>query len=387
MAMAGGTGETLGGRVREPSLKRQLSRVFRMLLMFVATGMLAIGLVFIFVRNHFKQNQDVVLEVGVNLALFGFTTLLVTLIASQQLEHRLVAELQAKMDEHVENVRQAMGEVEDRFRSTIEKFLPLYDSSRELGLENIFLTRIDALVNIEPHLREMLKGAASQAAVPQVERAGTDDEAGSADEDSVRAADDAENDESTARLWFVGTSLKGVLEASTGKFDGAGILSWAAFLAARGLLDLRVLLTHPKYARIRARQEHRAQSAIPEEISEALEFLHKHGVSAECIRMTQASPTVFAIATQEMMLLNPYPYGAEAHRSFSLIVKRVTRAPNDHQSLHRDIFEQYQHRHFETPWRDGLRVTERDGEFVPPEATFNPLAPGAEEDGTATPQQ
>jgi hypothetical protein len=155
--------------------------------------MLAIGLVLVFVRNHFKQNQDVVLEVGVNLALFGFTTLLVTLIASQQLEHRLVAELQAKMDEHVENVRLVMG-------------------------------------------------------------------------------------------------------------------------------------------------------------------------------------------------ANPYPYGAEAHRSFSLIVKRVTRAPNDHQSLHRDIFEQYQHRHFETPWRDGLRVIDRHGAFVPPDATFNPLAPGVEEDGTAEPE-
>ncbi|NUP50135.1 MAG: hypothetical protein HOW97_22915 [Catenulispora sp.] len=353
-----------------------------MLLMFVAAGMLGIGLVLILVRNHFKENQDVVLEVGVNLSLFGFTTLLVTLIASQQLEHRLVAELQDKMDEHVKNVRLAMGEVEDRFRSTIEKFLPLYTSSRELGLENIFLTRIDALVNIEPHLREMLKGAASQAAVPQAERGGTDDEGLLAAETS-RAADDADDDGSTPRLWFVGTSLKGVLEASTGKFDGAGILSWAAFLAARDLLDLRVLLTQPKFARIRARQEHRAQSAIPEEISEALEFLHKHGVSADCIRMTQASPTVFAIATQEMMLLNPYPYGAEAHRSFSLIVKRVTRAPNDHQSLHRDIFEQYQHRHFETPWRDGLRVVERDGAFVPPEATFNPLAPGLEVDDVA----
>lgn len=357
-----------GAEPAEPSVRRQLNRVFRMLLMVVSVGMVGIGVVFILVRNHFKA-RDVILEVGVNLALFGFTTLLVTLIASQQLEHRLVDELQRKMDDHVKNVRAAMGEIEDRFRSTIETFLPLYDSSRRLGLENVFLTRIDGLANIEPHLREMLKGAASQAALPQ----GTD------------SGGTGEDDPDRPRLWFVGTSLKGVLEASTGNFDGAGLLSWAAILAAQNLLDLRVLLTHPQFARIRARQEHRGDKAIPEEISEVLEFLHKHKVGAHCIRLTQASPTVFAIATQETMLLNPYPYGAEAHRSFSLIVKRVTRAPNDHDSLHRDIFEQYQHRHFVTPWSDGLPVTDDGVEFQVPDATFNPMAGGKAADGDDPP--
>jgi hypothetical protein len=93
--------------------------------------------------------------------------------------------------------------------------------------------------------------------------------------------------------------------------------------------------------------------------------------------MTQASPTVFAIATRERMLLNPYPYGAEAHRSFALIVKRVHQEPNDHDSLHRDIFEQYEQRHFRRPWDDGLRVHQeaKDRPFDIPDATLNPLRP------------
>jgi len=343
----------------EPILKAQLKRTWRMLLMVVSASMAVVGLVFVVLRNHFGASSDVhnvVLEVGVNLALFGCTTLLVTVIASQQLEHQILGELNTRLNAHVKNVGDTMNEVQSEFRKTIETFLPLFGNGRDLGLDNIFLTRTDALIDIESHLRDELKSAAVESS-----RTGGPD-----DRDGPRA-----------RLWFVGTSLKGILEASALGFDGAGILSWAASLAAQDLLDLRVLLTHPTFARVRARQEHRAVTAIPEEISEALEFLHAHQVNAACIRMTQASPTVFAIATRERMLLNPYPYGAEAHRSFAIIVKRVHQEPNDHDSLHRDIFEQYEQRHFVRPWDDGLPVEQgaKEEPFVIPEATFNPLRP------------
>jgi len=352
-------------------LKTQLKRTWRMLLMAVSAAMAALGVAFVVLRNHLGSSSDihnVVLEVGVNLALFGFTTLLVTVIASQQLEHQLLGELNTRLNAHVKNVAVTMNEVQSEFRRTIETFLPLFGNGRDLGLDNIFLTRTDALIDFEQHLRDELKSAAGEKA---------------------RADGADEHDGPRARLWFVGTSLKGILEASAHGFDGAGILSWAASLAALDLLDLRVLLTHPTFARVRARQEHRAGSAIPEEIDEALEFLHGHGVHAASVRMTQASPTVFAIATRERMLLNPYPYGAEAHRSFALIVKRVHQEPNDHDSLHRDIFEQYQQRHFMRPWDDGLPVVResKDGPFEIPDATFNPLKPDGGGAAGEAPQQ
>jgi hypothetical protein len=55
------------------------------------------------------------------------------------------------------------------------------------------------------------------------------------------------------------------------------------------------------------------------------------------------------------MLLNPYPYGGEAYRSFTLTVKKVHPFLNDHAALHRDIFEQYESRHFIRPWKGAKR--------------------------------
>jgi len=87
--------------------------------------------------------------------------------------------------------------------------------------------------------------------------------------------------------------------------------------------------------------------------------------------------------------LEPDGYGAEAHRSFALIVKRVHQEPNDHDSLHRDIFEQYQQRHFMRPWDDGLPVVResKDGPFEIPDATFNPLKPDGGGAAGEAPQQ
>jgi hypothetical protein len=65
----------------------------------------------------------------------------------------------------------------------------------------------------------------------------------------------------------------------------------------------------------------------------------------------EATPTVFAIATRDQMLLNPYPYGQEAYRSFTLTVRRSQIKRGDHPSIERDIYEQYKRRHFDWPWQ------------------------------------
>jgi hypothetical protein len=79
-----------------------------------------------------------------------------------------------------------------------------------------------------------------------------------------------------------------------------------------------------------------------------LAYLKKIGVRQESVRFYSGVPTVFAIATTDRMLLNPYPYEMEAFRCFSVIVHR-TLDPNT------DIYHQYLRYHFEGPWQ---RTTE-----------------------------
>jgi hypothetical protein len=78
---------------------------------------------------------------------------------------------------------------------------------------------------------------------------------------------------------------------------------------------------------VRAQQECRAAGEIPKEVEMNLAFLKRMGVQRESVRFYAAPPTVFAIATTDRMIINPYPLQAEAFRCFTMIVNRT---------LHRD---------------------------------------------------
>lgn len=341
-----GTNEPSRGRdvpagrsgTRSWSLSRTL---LRRALLLLTMSTLVIGVLLIVFRDAATSSpalRDQILSFGTTLATFGFTTLLVTIFASSQLQDELLDRIDREMTGHVANVQSAMVKTAETFERSINDFNPLVGNCSRLGLVNVYLTRPDALSDFADHLEEELKEAASAAA----SRAG----AGAPSEFAPKA-----------RLWIVSSSMKGIRETAAGRFDGAGVLTWAGELAARDLLDMRVLMTHPGYANLRASQELRLEGAIPEEIKETLEFLALCGVPFGGIRLVKATPTVFAIATRVEMLLNPYPYSAEAFRSFTLRVKKVHLAPSDrHAAIHRDIFEQYEHRHFEMPWQQGIRL-------------------------------
>lgn len=337
-----------GGRNPDYSIWRQwYIRLSWTTIPIFAAIVIVAGVALIVLRNRLSSHQDgrsLAMEIGVNLVMFGTATMLITVIASVQLEHKLLGRFSDRMDDHVDEVRTTMAGVQQEFTKTINGFVPLLGNCADYGLVNVYLTRADALKDFGKHLTEELKEA---AAAPVQTNADPGTGGGAAGDQKPQKA----------RLWIAASSMKGILETATGGFDGTGILEWAAEVASKDLLDLHILLTHPQFASVRAGQEHRGSGAIDEEIAEALRFMQRRNVPMDCVKLARATPTVFAVATRHHMLLNPYPYGVEAYRSFTLTVKRVHLAPNDHPALHRDIFEQYEHRHFIVPWDDALELS------------------------------
>jgi hypothetical protein len=297
--------------------------------------------------------REPLLEVGISLALFGPTTLVITLLASRQLEGELMA-----------NVSSTLQKIEQQSKDIREDLQPLSGNWRELGLTNVYLTRADALKEFGEHIVNELSHARAEEIMHATETPTSTPSAnmlGNMSPDGTATSSHAGSQAPpTIRLWIAASSMKGLLESASKEFDGMGIFSWAASLAGEGKIDLRILMTHPEFAEVRAHQESRNANSITEEIKEALRHLKKWDVPLSCIRMAEATPTVFAIATRERMLLNPYPYGQEAYRSFTLTVRRAREDQSNHPDIHRDIFEQYQSRHFELPWASALPLVNYD---------------------------
>lgn len=123
------------------------------------------------------------------------------------------------------------------------------------------------------------------------------------------------------KIRIVGSSLKGFigigLEAQNSEhFENRIALETAL---AKGV-NIRVLMTHPVFAKYRAKQEGRGPGEIELEIIENLIYLlslkDKSSSSDLEIRLFQGTPTIFMIATKKIMIINPYPYYQTAYSSF-----------------------------------------------------------------------
>ena len=157
-------------------------------------------------------------------------------------------------------------------------------------------------------------------------------------------------------LWFVSSSMKGFIETSEKGFDGKLLLKRAAYLVGEGQLTLRVLMTDPNHGNDRAAQEGRNKGDIPNEIRANLAILKVLEVRREDVRFVRRTPTVFAIATDELMLLNPYPYRAEAFRCFTITVRKTPSAEAN-PTTYRDIYDQYWQHHLIEPWNHADEIT------------------------------
>ncbi len=89
--------------------------------------------------------------------------------------------------------------------------------------------------------------------------------------------------------------------------------------------ETKFLLTCPCYSNLREDQEKRSNGQIRTEIQETIRFLEKDcGLPLDkCLRFYKGTPTCFMIVVSNYMLLNPYPYQAEAFKAFCLEVRRL----------------------------------------------------------------
>lgn len=275
---------------------------------------------------------------GISFIAFGVTAIIFTAFTNALFEDWVADKIDHHVGPYQEALHTATGEILDSTRQQLAQvtgqfndFVPLFSSCRTLGLENVYLTRSDALRDFSEYIKSELAKA--------------------------NMVDDADsiNGTSQGRLWFVSSSMKGFIEAAAAEFDGRMLLEQAAKLADSNRLDLKILMTHPEHGDDRAAQEGRGEGDIPNEIYAALAILKILGVRREAVRFVPRTPTVFAIATTDVMLLNPYPYGTEAFRSFCITVRKTPSVDVSH-ARSRDIYEQYEHFHFKAPWAHGQEI-------------------------------
>lgn len=199
-------------------------------------------------------------------------------------------------------------------RQVVAESNPVIRKYRKLGIIDVDRSRTDALGHFEKYMAE-----------------------------EIRRAKDGRH----GQLWFVCTDLKGFLDVNIERrnFDLRNIIDDAA---AQPTMDLRIMMADPEYTFTRSETGPDSEAERERLYEPARDLRSKHGVKAASIRFYAWRPTVFAIATSQHMLLNPYPHGEkEAHRCMSLIVSKTG---SDADGRSPDIYSQYLKKHFEATW-------------------------------------
>lgn len=177
--------------------------------------------------------------------------------------------------EAVSMVAQALSEVTGTYRGELH----LLRSAQAAGISGVYLSRAEALLAFVPEL-------------------------------------DAEQHE----IMIVGSSLRGLIK----DYDNEYALARDTLKRKiREKVRVRVLLTHPVVADLRARQEDRNQKDIGREILDSVRTLcDEWMLDPTSVKLYLGTPTVFGIKTARSMLLNTYPYMKEAVASPCLIVTK-----------------------------------------------------------------
>jgi hypothetical protein len=291
--------------------------------------------------------SSIVNDIGIGLVGGAITAITLTYFANKILEshvsHRIDVNMLAYLDRveiatesFLRQLPEAFGRDLKQVTEDLKRFVPLFGTSHILGLVSVHLTRTDALDGFMQYIKDEIDYAHDVAHRRQ------------------RAHDDVLALEK-GRLWFVSSSMMGFLTYASKDFDGKRALRRAAQLAKADALDVRIMMTHPRRADERADQESRRPDAIPGEIRANIDILRDLGVERSWVRLVDATPTVFAIGTREVLLLNPYPYGQEAYRAFCLVVQR-TPEPETPLARSRDVYQQYEEQHFAPSWDQGIQI-------------------------------
>lgn len=295
------------------------ARLIYELLIILAT---VVGLILIFVSfiPGLGEVSDLIRGIGLSLfpagvvafLLYRFAAAVTNIWLRERLEKVIGVQLVKYMEQIATKVEDGITKIDD----DVKRLAPVFVSCAKRGVENVHLTRAAALENFAWFLDAEAKKA---------------------------------NSGEPARVWFVCSSMKGFLEVAGEHFNGDKMLD----KILKSGCDLRIIMTDPDMADYRALQEGRAPGEISNEIEMTLARLKRMGLKREIIKLYCGTPTVFAIATSDRMLLNPYPYETEAFRCFSLIIYK-TIDPDA------DIYHQYLQYHFEDPWKRAREIPPND---------------------------
>jgi hypothetical protein len=292
---------------------------------FIVVGLLL--LTASFVPSFPPELQTILRSLGLSLAPAGVVTIVLSRYASSITEALLRETVEATIRERLqqdmkqlnstvgvgmEKVATKVNDGVTQIERDMQRLSPLFFAAGKLGLENVHLNRNLALDQFAWFLDAEIQK--SQRNEP-------------------------------ARVWIVSSSIKGFLEATSEHFDGRKMMAQLT----QGKCDIRIMMTDPKVADLRAKQERRKDGEIPMEVQMNLAYLKRIGVRRESVRFYSGTPTVFAVATTDRMLLNPYPYQREAFRCFSMIVQQTN-------NPEADIYTQYLRYHFEEPWQRTMEI-------------------------------
>ena len=123
---------------------------------------------------------------------------------------------------------------------------------------------------------------------------------------------------SKEELYIIGSSLKGLILER----EYEEVANLILMKSKERDFQLRFLLTHPCVADLRARQEKRNRTEIGREVIATLRKLETWGIPEKCVKLYMGTPTCFGIKADDLMLLNPYPYGGVSYNSPCLTVQR-----------------------------------------------------------------
>jgi len=146
---------------------------------------------------------------------------------------------------------------------------------------------------------------------------------------------------------IVGSSLKGLIGVGYNAVGQAQRIREALINALKRGTQLNILMTNPKIAHHRSKQEGRVNGDIEAEILENLMYLirlkHNNPNIAPKLKigLYDGTPTIFMLCTSNLMMINPYPYYSTAYSSFSFLIKGGS-------ALYRGYYQS----HYREAWTD-----------------------------------
>jgi hypothetical protein len=161
-----------------------------------------------------------------------------------------------------------------------------------------------------------------------------------------------EIDSEAQEVVIIGSSLKGLIGVGGDTAGDQNLIRIALIDSLKRGVKVKILMTSPKIAYLRANQEGRVAGDIEREILENLIYMlaERSGDDAVArnleIKLYGGTPTIFLVSTSHALFFNPYTYYAKAFESLCYRAGKNT-----------PIFKNYYDHHYLDAWNDKRHAT------------------------------